>query len=196
MVCLVAVITLWSLGLFRAAKSAPANDSDGAAFVLNHPGLPLLNGSTNVEVASVSGSPSDLSIQYGNIHCLVNPDPPAPPAFSPVSTYDYLELLESLVVADDALKVIQTTFRPRDFKQTRSGGCSLSIGLAPRESTSPVSVRYRQTELAHVVAKIAEECLAGPGSHLGGTARFGPRLQLLVVLGALRVEPVPAVATS
>ena len=175
-------LIFWSLGLIWTIKQSFANDLYWAEFALRHPGLVLPSHSVVVD-DTLNASFSDLST-YGNIQCFQNPPPPAPPAFGPVITYDYLELLESLVVADDATRNTQKTFAPGDFKQITSGGCTLSVGVTPSQTASTIIARYRQTELAHVTAKIAQECLVAPNSVLGGTLRFGPGLQLLVVLGA------------
>ena len=179
--------------LFNAFTSVKGNDLDEAKLILNgsifaSPYNPLDN-----DMIANASSPYDLSA-YGPISCLQNPPPPAPPTFDRITSPDYYELLENIDVDDDALRQTQQTFRSGDFKNRVKGRCSLSIGLLPGQSETPVRAVFRPIDFAHIIAKIKQKCLVG-GDVLGGTVRWGPNFQLLAVLGARQGQQV-GLATS
>ena len=174
-----------------------ASDLSLAEHILNSPALPLPETSTTFpDLSSEESDGTNLSV-YGDIGCFVNPPPPAPPSFDLIIPFDYLKLLEKIVVDDDSIMPFQRFFRPGDFKRQYSGRCSLQMGIVPGQpgqSSTPIRMTSRSIDSAHLAAKIAQKCFVG-GLTLGGTVRYGPHLQLLVVLGATKSSP-PTVATS
>ena len=91
---------------------------------------------------------------------------------------------------EGAVDLVDRTFRPGQSRKLVSGRCVLSFGLPfsdPGETTSPMIVPFREIEMAHIAARIAQECLHAPGSlRFGGHTIYGPNLQLHVLLGAMR----------
>lgn len=178
---------LWSLYLFFG--SAAASDIEWADYVLHDP-APMSNSLLTSDQSPVTGTSTNLSA-YGPIHCLANSPAPGQPPYERINPADYYKLLEHIVVQDDALNLVQRTFKPGHHIQSTARRCVISCGLPftePGETTSPAQVEYREIEIAHVAAKIARACLVGPGSNgFGGYTYYGPNRQLRVVLGAVRV---------
>ena len=175
--------------------AVPASDAAWATYILSSPMTASVNNNSLVSPAStISDFVNDLSA-YGPISCLQNPPLPAEQIYDPIQLGDYSELLEQIVVDDDAMRQITRAFRPGDFKQRIAGDCLFSMGILPGPGqTFSVPISFRQIEMAHVVAKIKQKCFVG-GSILGGTTRYGPNLQVLLVLGAKKF-PSSLIAAS
>ena len=182
----------WSFGfLWYLIIVISADDQDYAEQILSDTILALSNDSFAFSGGLISNDSAGLSSTYGDIECFSNPPPPAPATFESIAHDDYYHLLEQIVVATDTMKQAQRVFRPGDFKQRIVGRCKISVGITPSQaggSKEPVRVYYRQIELAHLAAKIAQQCFHD-GDILGGTVRYGAQRQLLVVLGAIRSGP-------
>lgn len=180
--------------LYCLMKIVSASDGGWAEYVLSSSTLPSST-SSNFNSDLIIDNSTDISA-HGPIQCFENPPPPVAPAYDPIVVEDYLRLLEKIVVDEDALRQVQRAFGPGDFEKRISGRCCISMGIipSPGQSSSSVRTHFRQIELAHLAAKIAQKCFTERNT-LGGTVHQGPGLQFLVILGALRTAPA-AVVTS
>lgn len=180
-----------------ATTSAPAgansiDDPSWVEDVLNGPNLSS-PGSSSTLWSKSNTSAFINAPNIGDIRCFADPLPPAPSRHPSIVVNDYLNALEEIVVENDALSVVSWTFMPNERKTWTSNQCRIAV-WAPSYVQRTVSGVFQPVVVAHLAAKIAQECFK-PGRILGGYVTFGDYEELTVVLGATRSHLV-GTATS
>ena len=105
-----------------------------------------------------------------------------------ITQSEYLGLLQAIVVDEDALVMRKWIFRSDDTEMWQSGRCAVGIGPA-LIGGPPLYAEFQFVIVAHLMARIAQQCFKPPRQSVGGYMRWGFKQEFLIVMGVGSTEP-------
>lgn len=112
------------------------------------------------------------------VQCFHNPAPPASPYLRPIVIDDYFEILQKIMVQDDAMLQRRWNLGPSGTGQWKVNQAVLGL-CAPWPPSTDI---FQTVLVAHAAALIADRCLREDEGYLGGQTWLGLRGTFRIVL--------------